>query len=105
MKSCEKIDSYGGFIDNSKKMNESEMHLSLQKLMFQKIIKKSISISLQTYDKTGEVHNFGNQYHQGLVTFFFVFAEKNIVFVMLGGLILGLTGLSLTKNVGTPNPV
>ena len=44
------------------KIEWMENNLSLQKLMFQKFIKKSMSISLQTYDKTVGVHNFGNQY-------------------------------------------
>ena len=48
--------------------------------MFQKIVKNSMSISLQTYDKTGGVHNFGNQYEQVRVTKIFVFVKKSIGF-------------------------
>ena len=58
MKSCENVDSYKCFIDNSQKLHESEMHLKLYLLMFQKIIKKSISISLQTYEQNGGGRTF-----------------------------------------------
>ncbi len=53
MKSLTNFDSYVCFINNSEKLNEWENHLSVQKLMFQKIIKKSMSTPPQTYGKTG----------------------------------------------------
>ena len=43
----------GGFINNFQKLKNRKRHLSLRLLWFQKIYKKSMSISLQTYDKTG----------------------------------------------------
>ena len=46
-----------------------------------KIMKKSMSISLGTYDKNGGVHNFRNQYHCRRVTKGIVFVEKGLVFM------------------------
>ena len=82
MKSLSNFDYYVCFIDNSEKLNEWENHLSLQKLMFQKIIKKSMSTPPQTYGKTGGGRTFRNRHGCSEKQIIIVFVKKALVFML-----------------------
>ena len=51
---CESKNEYGwSFIDNFQKWKKHDMHLELRLLMFLKFMKKTMSISLGTYEQKG----------------------------------------------------
>ena len=80
------------------------MHLDLRLLMFQKIMKKSMSISLGTCDKKGGAALFEIAVAAARSKFLSFFLLLHWFYSEPAN--LGLQpGLSLTKNVRTPNSV
>ena len=82
MKSLKKKLFCGGFIDNSQKLKNRKRHLSLRLLWFHKTDKKSMSISLQTYEKNGVAALFEIAVAAARSKLFW-FLLKNIGFIMI----------------------
>ena len=79
MKSLKKNELRDGFIDNFQKLKNRKRHLSLRLLWFQKIDEKSMSISLQTYDKTGGGRTLRNCCGGREKQIIMIFVEKALV--------------------------
>ena len=70
-----------------------------------KMYKKSMSISLQTYDKKGGYADFRNQYRRGRANFLMIFVKKKHWFLCDVAILGFQPDLDLGKDVRTPNSV
>ena len=66
---------------NAKNDIQKNVKISLQLSAKLKIMKKSMTISLQTYEKKGVCALFDNQYRSGRVTKVIVFVKKALGFM------------------------